>query len=147
MANILDQYKEKQQEYNKQVDESALPLTSIIVLQELSYRIAVLENFRMLCITAPVTLNKREMGYHYQIADARIRALLSEQRFGPKVDAEGEKRRETALDALGRVIADVRKRFSNFNASTKERYKQNFGSLVQTVLSVWLKYRDTYVQV
>ena len=48
MANILDQYKEKQQEYNKQVDESALPLTSIIVLQELSYRIAVLENFRML---------------------------------------------------------------------------------------------------
>lgn len=63
------------------------------------------------------------------------------------MDAEGEKRRETALDALGRVIADVRKRFSNFNASTKERYKQNFGSLVQTVLSVWLKYRDTYVQV
>ncbi len=147
MANILDQYRERQTEYNKQVDTATLPLTSIIVLQELSYRIAVLENFRMLCITAPVTMNTREMGYHYQIAAARVKALLTEQRFGSKVDEESEKRRDTAHNALERIISDMHKRFGSFSAATKETYKQNFNSSVQAVLSVWIKYRDTFVQI
>lgn len=147
MANILDQYRERQAEYYKQIETATLPLTSIIVLQELSYRIAVLENFRMLCMTAPVTMNTREMGYHYQIAAARVKALLFEQRFGPKVDEEGEKRRDTAHNALERVISDMVKRFGSFSAATKETYKQNFNSSVQAVLSVWIKYRDTFVQI
>ena len=147
MANILEQYLAKQEELRSQIQANSLPLAALADYQELVYRIGVLEAFKAFSRTAPITLDTKIMGRHFQIADSNIRALLTERQIGPKPDEEGKKKRETALTALKRVVDDGRKRFGNFNAATKEEYKKCIGNLINAVLPVWIQYRNTYVNI
>lgn len=102
---------------------NSLPLDQVLIMQELNYRICVLETFESLCKSAPVTMDTKSMGFHFQLVDAYVRFTLNERKFGPKTDAEGQKKRETALQSFTQVAQDGRKRFSSFNASTQEQYK------------------------
>lgn len=145
MATILEQYRERQSDLRSQIAENSLPLEELLVMQELNYRICVLETFQSFCKSAPVTLDTKVMGYHFQMVDAYVRFILAERRFGPKVDTEGQKRRETALTSFERVVLDGRKRFSSFTASTQEQYKSSISGYINTVLPVWMQYRNTYI--
>ena len=147
MSNLLDQYLKKQQELSLQIKADSLPQESLIVFQELNYRICVLETFKTFCKTAPVTTDTNVMVYHYQIVDAYIRFLGAERKFGLKADAEGQAKRETAAAALERVIQDGRKRFASFKADTQDQYRDCIGSLISTVLPVWVQYRNTYINI
>lgn len=147
MANILEQYIAKQKELNSQIQSSNLSPSALADYQELVYRIGVLEAFKAFSRTAPVTLDTKAMGRHFQIADSNIRALLTERQIGPRPDEEGKKKRETAHTALKRVVEDGHKRFGNFKASTQEEYKKCIGNLINTVLPVWIQYRNTYVNI
>ncbi len=144
---ILDQYITKQEEFKSQIAENSLPMDSIIIMQEINYRIYVLKTCQAFCKTAPVTLDTNVMGFHYQIVDAFIRFLTDERRFGLKTDETGRKQRETAAQTLKTVIADSVKRFSSFAPQTQEQYKTSLRNMIDTVLPVWLQYRDTYVRV
>lgn len=91
MANILEQYLAKQEELRSQIQANSLPLAALADYQELVYRIGVLEAFKAFSRTAPITLDTKIMGRHFQIADSNIRALLAERQIGPKPDEEGKK--------------------------------------------------------
>lgn len=147
MANILEQYLAKQEELRKQIQANNLPPAALADYQELVYRIGVLEAFKAFSRSAPVTLDTKIMGQHYQIADSNIRALLTERQIGPKPDEEGRKKRETALTALKRVVEDGRKRFGSFSVTSQEQYKNCIGSLINTVMPVWIQYRNTYINI
>ena len=73
MATILQQYREKQQSFCSQNNSGNLPLEKVIEMQEVNYRICVLETFESFCKTAPITTDNKAMGYHYQLVDAYVR--------------------------------------------------------------------------
>ena len=84
-------------------------------------------------------------GIPFQLVDAYVRFTLNERKFGPKTDAEGQKKRETALQSFTQVAQDGRKRFSSFSASTQEQYKTCINNYIKTILPVWMQYRNTYI--
>lgn len=147
MATTLDQYREKQTVIRSQISENSLPPEDLVGMQELNYRICVLETFQAFCKSAPITMDTRVMGYHFQLVDAYVRFILTERRFGPKADLEGKKRQETALSSLESIVQDSRKRFSSFAAGTQEQYKSCISQYINTILPVWVQYRNTYVNI
>lgn len=114
-------------------------------MQELNYRICVIETFQAFCKSAPMSLDTRVLGYHFQMVDAYVRFVLTERRFGPKTDEDGQKKRDTALASFEKVVQDGRKRFSSFAPSKPEQYKNTVNQYVNTVLPVWMQYRNTYI--
>lgn len=147
MATILEQYQEKQNIIRSQIAENSLPLEELLKMQELNYRICVLETFQSFCKSAPITMDTRVMGYHFQMVDAYVRFVLNERRFGPKADADGQKKRETALNSFERVVQDGKKRFSSFIAGTQEQYKTTISGYINTILPIWMQYRNTYINI
>lgn len=145
MATILDQYREKQNEIRSKVAENSLMLEELLTMQELNYRICVLETFQTFCKSAPITMDTKAMGYHFQMVNAYVKFVLNERRFGPKTDADGQKKRETALASFERVVQDGKKRFTSFSAGTNEQYKKSISQYVNTILPVWMQYRNTYI--
>lgn len=147
MATILDQYREKQNNIRAQIAANSLPPEDLLIMQELNYRICVLETFQSFCKSAPITTDTKVMGYHFQLVDAYVRFVLNERKFGPKADAEGQKKRETAYTSFDRVVQDGRKRFSSFKAGNQEQYKSTISTYVNTILPVWMQYRNTYINI
>lgn len=147
MATILEKYREKQNMIRIQIEKNSLHPQELLVTQEINYRICVLETLQSFCKTAPVTVDTKVMGFHFQLLDAYVRFVLTERRFGLKADEEGQKRRETALLSFNRVAQDGRKRFMNFSVETQEQYKKSISHYVNTILPVWLQYRNTYISI
>lgn len=145
MATILDQYRERQNEIRSKAAENSLMLEELLTMQELNYRVCVLETFQTFCKSAPITMNTKAMGYHFQMVNAYVNFVLNERRFGPKADADGQKKRETALASFERVVQDGKKRFTSFSAGTNEQYKKSISQYVNTILPVWMQYRNTYI--
>lgn len=147
MATLLDKYVQRLENFNSMIAKNELPLDWVLILQEVKYRICVFETLRNFCQTAPVTMEAKLMGYHYQLVDAYIHFIETERKFGPKVDENGQKKRETAANSLARVIADQKKRFSNYHPANQDQYKRDITNMINTVLSIWVQYRDTYINV
>ena len=72
---------------------------------------------------------------------------LIERKFGPRTDAEGLKKRETASMSFEKVVQDGRKRFSSFKPTSQDQYKSTIGNYILTLLPVWMQYRNTYINV
>lgn len=147
MASILTQYQNRQSIIQEQITENSLPLDDLLQAQELNYRIGVLETFQSLAKTAPLSMDAKVLGQHYQIVDVCIRYLLTDHKFGIATDENGKKKRETAHKALEDIIRDNQKRFSKFKAETQDYYKRCISNCVNTILPMWLQYRDTYIKI
>lgn len=145
MASVLQTYREKQTEMYHSISANPLPTKEVVRMQELNYRICVIETFQAFCKSAPMSLDTRVLGYHFQMVDAYVRFVLTERRFGPKTDEDGQKKRDTALASFEKVVQDGRKRFSSFAPSKPEQYKNTVNQYVNTVLPVWMQYRNTYI--
>lgn len=145
MATILEQYRDQQNTIRAQLCAGSLSPGDLLVMQELNYRICILETFEGFCKAAPITLDTRAMGLHFQVVEAYVRFTLTERKFGPRTDAEGQKRRETAYHSFEQVAVDGRKRFSSFNATTQDQYKTCINNYIKTILPMWLQYRNTYI--
>ncbi len=147
MAKILAQYVATQNEMLLKVAGNELPIESMVEYQELNYRIDVLNTCQALTVTAPETMDRKKLGYHYQLTDKVLGTLTTEHKFGPAVDADGKKKREAALSALERVIQDGRRRFQSLNITSNGQYKKLVISFIGAVLNVWVQYRNTYVNI
>ena len=101
----------------------------------------------MLCKTAPVTTDTRELVCHYQLVDAVLFCAGKEHAFGVPVQEQGKARRNAAGENLAKIVADCRKRFSSFQAKTPEQYRQSISAMVGTVLVAWVQLRNTYVSI
>ena len=55
MATILDNYRNLQNNYRSQIAANSLPLEDNLKMQEVNYRICVLETFESLSKSAPIT--------------------------------------------------------------------------------------------
>lgn len=147
MATILEQYREKQNNIRSQIAADSLPPEELLVMQELNYRICVLETFQSFCKSAPLTTDTKVMGYHFQLVDAYVRFVLNERKFGFKTDTDGQKKRETSYTSFERVVQDGRKRFSSFKVGNQEQYKGAISTYINTILPMWMQYRNTYINI
>lgn len=145
--NILVQYIAKRDELSSQISADSLPLDSLVMYQELNYRIDVLETCKAFCRTAPQTTELKVLGYHYQLTETILRALITERRFGFRADEEGQKKRDAALNAVERVIQDGRRRFGSFKADRQDQYQKTIDAFISAVMPVWVQYRNTYVNI
>ena len=143
--SILTTYREKQADFNSRIAKHTMQPRENLVLQELNYRICVLETFQAFSKSAPMGMKVDDLSYHYQLVDAYIKSVLNERQFGAKTDAAGKKRRETAHQSLEKVVQAGRKQFPSFSPSKPEQYSQTVGKYINTLLPVWMQYRDTYI--
>ena len=146
MAFLIEKYYERREAFRSQVAENSLPPDDLILVQELDYRISILETFQTFCKAAPLTTDTKVLVNHYQLVNLSICNLLTERKFGTKTDDNGKKKRETAALSLDKVVKDNQKRFASFAAQTQNQYKTSITNYINAVLPVWVQYRDTYVK-
>lgn len=147
MASILSQLLKKQADIKEQIAANSLPLDELLVMQELNYRIGVLETFQALVKTAPLSTDTSVLKQHYGIFDVSLRYLLKDHKFGIATDDNGKKRRETAEKAVMDVISANQKKFTSFVAETQDQYKRYISECANTVLPMWLQFRETYITI
>ncbi len=143
--SILTTYREKQADFNSRIAKHTMQTKENLALQELNYRICVLETFQAFSKSAPMGMKVDDLSYHYQLVDAYIKSVLNERQFGAKTDADGKKRREMAHQSLEKVVQAGRKQFSSLSPSKPEQYSQTVGKYINALLPVWMQYRDTYI--
>ena len=115
--------------------------------QELAYRIFVLDGLAFLEATAPVTMEIDEIIPHYQSVDALISHAQYERRYADSTDKKVQDVRNTAYTALGMVQRDYRRRFSGYLVTEPEQYQKDIKRVIQSVLPVWVQYRDALMDV
>ena len=143
--SALQVYKEIQTKLNSKIATHSLQPQDTLAIQELNYRIGVLETFQAFVKGAPMALDLKKLGYHYQLVDANVKAIMAERQFGSKPDANAQKRRETALNSLGKAVTDGRKRFTSFKPSKPDEYSQLVSRYINAIMPLWVQYRDTYI--
>ncbi len=143
----LDIYLEKSKVIEGAINEGRLPLEDMLKVQELTYRISVIRTLRHLAKTAPVTLEKNSLTYHYVLYDSYIKMLMDERKFGSKVDETGKQSRATAWQSLSNVVESNRKVFTSFNPTSDEYYRNEIRKQIESFLYVWITYRNTYVKI
>lgn len=84
MATYLDDYNNRKLSFGPLLKAGKMTLGDTMVYQELLYRIQVLETCQMLCKTAPVTTDTRELVGHYQMVDAVLFCAGREHAFGTR---------------------------------------------------------------
>ena len=144
---LIDQYKGLHKQLEEKLSEGTIKLEELCVLQEVKYRICVLDTLRVFCTSAPKTTDTTQLCYHYQLVASYLKFICSERRLGTKTDDDGQKKRETAGVSLERVVADWTKRFGSFKADNEEIYKTRIVEFINAVLSVWVLYRNTYINI
>lgn len=147
MASWLDEYQNIKTDMERAFNGAAPAVEQLIVYQELIYRIGVLETAKALCSSAPVTTDTKALVRHYQLVDAYLRCVVNERRFGLPADVKLKERRQTASDALSKVHADCRKRFSSFRPVDENTYRESINQLINIVLPVWMQLRNAYTNI
>ena len=146
MGTILEQYQKKREDYHSQIAADSFPPDELLALQEMNYRICVLETFQSMLRVVPMTTDIPVIANHFQVISCYMELLLKERKFGPKMDETQKQKRDTALVSLENVIQDGKKRFMSFTASTVDSYKKCIRKYCNAVLSMWMQYRETYIR-
>lgn len=145
MATILEKYQHDRQDLYQQISEGKVTAHTLWSYNELTYRIGVLESFRVFSMSAPNTTDTKRLRRHYQMVDAFIQYAAQERGYGPNRGPDMEKERNAAKTNLDRVIQDYRKQFSSFVPSSNEAYGWKITDVMKVVTPAWLQMRETFV--
>lgn len=145
MATVLEMYQSNRQSLYQKISEGNVTPHDLWICNELTYRISVLETFRIFSASAPSTTNTKTLQGHYKKVDAFIQHIAQERGYGPNRGPDTEKERNAARTNLDRVIQDYRKQFSSFVPSSDETYGWRITDVMKTVTPVWLQMRETFV--
>ncbi len=145
MATVLEQYQKKSEDYRSQMTAGSFPPDELMALQEMNYRMCVLETFQSMLRVTPMTTELQVIAKHFQIISCYMELLLKERKFGPKMDETQRQKRDTALASLENVVRDGKERFMSFTAPNPDSYKKCIGKYCNAVLPMWMQYRETYI--
>lgn len=147
MSTILNAYINLQQTMAPRAEGGVLSTEELMLYQELLYRIDVLSTIRAFCKTAPITTEINVLSSHYKLVDAYIQCMTSERKIGAPANDALKEQRATGGDSLNKIVHNSRKTFSSFCPTSQEQYKQNIGSMISAILSIWVPYRNTYINI
>ena len=113
-------------------------------LQEIMYRIEVLEVFKQFAVAAPLSTDWNVIRNHYLIVDAYAENLSKERDLPAAApDSDIQKQRQTAFESLISVMTDFRKRYKSYKPQGPEQYQKDIERTIATVLPAWVQYRNT----
>lgn len=148
MQTLLDQYRERQKVLaSSAAADKPADAKGYFAYMELMYRIQVLECFRNLVNTAPISTRLPVLSSHYAAVDALVSHLLMERRYQPSRDLETQQARDTARQALISIVKDYRKRFSAYMSESEEQYRTGITKVIHTILPAWVAYRETMLAI
>lgn len=148
MLTTLEQYRELQKALaSPAVCDKLIGPEQYFVYMELLYRMQVLECFRNLEQTAPVSDELPVLSAHYIAVDALVSHLLTERRYRSTQNTEVQQARDTARQALVSIVMDYRKRFSAYMPEGAQQYRTDITKTINTVLPAWLAYRETMLAI
>lgn len=148
ILTTLEQYRNLQKVFaTPAADDKPIGIEQYFAYMELVYRIQVLECFRNLEQTAPVSAELPVLSAHYIAVDALVSHLLTERRYRPSQDTEIQQARDTARQAFSSIVMDYRKRFSAYMPEDPQQYRSDVTKVINTVLPVWLAYRETMLPI
>jgi hypothetical protein len=147
MATLLEKYQTQKSVFDTTLSSAEPHPSQIWQHQELLYRIAALETFRVFAETAPKSTDMSVLVPHYRMVDAYIHHLTQERRYENSADEAFQKQRDTAHAGLLKVIMDYRKRFGSFAPGNDTQYQADIRNAIGTVISAWIQYRNTYVEI
>lgn len=148
MQTLLDQYRERQKALaSSAAADKPADAKEYFAYMELMYRIQVLECFRNLVNTAPISTRLPVLSSHYAAVDALVSHLLMERRYQPSRDLETQQARDTARQALISIVKDYRKRFSAYMSESEEQYRTGITKVIHTILPAWIAYRETMLAI
>lgn len=148
MQTLLDQYRERQKALaSSAAADKPADAKGYFAYMELMYRIQVLECFRNLVNTAPISTRLPVLSSHYAAVDALVSHLLMERRYQPSRDLETQQARDTARQALISIVKDYRKRFSAYMSESEEQYRTGITKVIHTILPAWVAYRETMLAI
>lgn len=145
MAKILDIYKEKQNVVEQAINQNILPLSDLERVQELRYRIGVIEALRIYCKMAPITDNIEMMLKHFNQVFDYLGALAKEHLVKDSKDESINNARKTAKLALSDTYTGMANVFGHFKATSQNSYKEQIIKVINGFIPVWLQYRDTLI--
>lgn len=143
---LIEKYRARQQQLEAQMQSKPSPM-GILELQEINYRIYVLDTIRLLSDTAPKSVNMKALVCHYQLTSGYLQSLITSNTYGSPADEALKKKRLTATASLTKVIADGCKRFKDFKAEDEESYTKRISALIISVLDMWVPYRNSFTEV
>ena len=142
-ATLLERYWKIRMDFKDAHKETMPSPAQLWSLQEIMYRIEVLEVFQQFAISAPLSADMKVLFRHYQIVDAYAENLKKERDYPAAPNQDIQKQRETALVGFVSVIEDYRKRYASYNPQGPEQYQKDIGRTIATVLPAWIGYRNT----
>ena len=144
---LLEQYNAKLNEMNEKIRAGQVSPEEMLVYQELMYRIGTLNTCKAFCASAPVGKETSKLCCHYQVVTMYIKMLSGERQVGSKTDEDGKKKRAAAKETIDRVMNDGVRRFGSFNPTTDELYKKTISEFINAYISVWIQYRNPYINI
>jgi hypothetical protein len=147
MATLLEKYQALKNGFDASLPSAQPHPSQIWQHQELLYRIAALDTFRIFVETAPKSVEMNVLVTHYRMVDAYIQHLTQERRCGNSADEAVRKQRDTAHGSLLKVVQDYRRRFGSFAPGNNTQYQADIRNAIGVVVSAWIQYRNTYVEI
>jgi hypothetical protein len=147
MATLLEKYQALKNGFDATLSSAEPQPSQIWQHQELLYRIAALDTFRIFAVTAPKSVDMNALVAHYRMVDAHIHHLTQERRYENSADDAVRKQRETAHGSLLKVVQDYRRRFGSFAPGNDMQYQADIRNAIGTVVSAWIQYRNTYIEI
>ena len=148
MATMLETYQEQKSKFDNSIQTVAPDPEQVWRQQEILYRIEVLETCQMFVKSAPDSVDIKPLVTHYQMVDAFVQNLTLERRYGVNSGDEAKKQCDTAYGSLIQVIEGYRKGFGSFAPGNDSGcYRKAIAGVIQTVLPVWIQYRQTYTEI
>jgi len=149
---MLEKLREQGFKLHEQMNSGKLPLQLVFVLQEINYRVEVMENCRMIVANAPESTDIKVLSAHFRLVDAFFHFAANDRKLGMPFGSEDEQKkvfldRKTAEDNLNNVIADAKKRMQSFRPDSPATYSAAIGKIGQTVLIAWIQHRNCYVDI
>ena len=144
---ILEEYITKLDELHSTLSAGSFIAEDLAKVQELEYRVCVLETLKYFCKAAPVATDLKKLRSHYSLLGAYFQFLKEERKYGTRTDADGQKQREEGARAFAKVLQDTSRQFASFKPTAQDLYKKSISQLICTVLAVWIRYRETYIKI
>ena len=144
---ILEEYIAKKEKLQASLSAENFKTERLAKMQELEYRICVLETLKCFCKAAPVATDLKLLRSHYSLLNDYFQILKDERKYGARTDAGGQKLREEGAQAFAKVLRDTSRQFASFKPTAQDLYKKNISQLICAVLPVWIQYRETYIKI
>lgn len=143
-TDFIMTYSQLRHEINNKLENGTLEADSIIVSQELHYRLSVIQSFREYVMSAPVSSDVAAMTTHYRMVLGFLKCLPNERLYGKDIDKPGITECQKNLEDF---YLQTKEFFMSFRPSSDEAYAVNLDSALSVYLCLFRGLRESITKI